>query len=308
MTIHGALLLDKPVGVSSNAALQRARRLFGAKKAGHGGTLDPLASGLLVAVFGEATKFAGPLLEGDKEYLATLRLGATTTTGDAEGQVVESRSIPEGAEKAIAPVLERFKGEIEQVPPMYSALKRGGVPLYKLARQGIAVEREAREIEIGAFRLLLRDPERLDFTVECSKGTYVRVLAADVGRSLAGQDRLWDGGTRRPTTIVGLEVSPATLEQRIRTRTEAMFERGVVEEVRSALGGSVSRTAEKTLGLREIAELGREEALERIVIRTRRYAAYQRKWMRRIPGIAVVDADRDPIVVAEDVLALERVG
>ena len=214
MTIHGALLLDKPVGVSSNAALQRARRLFGAKKAGHGGTLDPLASGLLVAVFGEATKFAGPLLEGDKEYLATLRLGATTTTGDAEGQVVESRSIPEGAEKAIAPVLERFKGEIEQVPPMYSALKRGGVPLYKLARRGEEVERAPRRVTIGELDLLSFSKPLVEIRVRCSKGTYIRSLAQDIGEAVGcgahlAALRRTASGRFRVEDAVGLEALEA---------------------------------------------------------------------------------------------------
>jgi len=184
VSVDGALLLDKPVGGSSNAVLQRAKRLFGAKKAGHGGTLDPLASGLLVAVFGEATKFAGPLLEGDKEYLATLRLGATTTTGDAEGQVVERRDIPGELEKALPSILERFKGEIEQVPPMYSALKRDGVPLYKLARRGEEVERKPRRVTIIRLDLLGFDGSAMEIGVRCSKGTYIRSLAQDIGEAL----------------------------------------------------------------------------------------------------------------------------
>ena len=184
MSVDGALLLDKPLGLSSNAALQQAKRLYGAKKAGHGGTLDPLASGLLVAVFGEATKFAGPLLEGDKEYLATLQLGSTTATGDAEGQVVERKSIPEGVEKTIPSVLERFKGEIEQVPPMYSALKRDGVPLYKLARRGEEVERKPRRVMIGELELIGFRSPLLEVRVRCSKGTYIRTLAQDIGEAL----------------------------------------------------------------------------------------------------------------------------
>src|SRR5688572_3033340 len=138
--IDGALLLDKPVGISSNRALQEAKKLFAAKKAGHAGTLDPLASGLLIVLFGEATKLAGPLLDDDKEYFATLKLGEKTSTGDAEGEVVETRAF-RGSETEIGAVLERFKGEIEQVPPMHSALKRDGVPLYALARKGQSVAR-----------------------------------------------------------------------------------------------------------------------------------------------------------------------
>ena len=127
----GALLLDKPLGLSSNAALQRAKRALKAKKAGHAGTLDPLASGLLLVLVGEATKFAGPLLDADKEYLATVRLGQRTSTGDAEGEVLETASVPDRLAERIGPVLATFAGEIEQVPPMYSALKHQGVPLYK---------------------------------------------------------------------------------------------------------------------------------------------------------------------------------
>src|SRR6266478_1475959 len=133
--MDGALLLDKPVGVSSNRALQDVKKLFGAKKAGHAGTLDPLASGLLLVLFGEATKFAGPLLDDDKEYLATLRLGEKTSTGDAEGGVIETGRVDVSPSEMEA-VLRRFTGEIEQVPPMHSALKRDGVPLYALARKG----------------------------------------------------------------------------------------------------------------------------------------------------------------------------
>lgn len=181
--IDGALLVDKPVGVTSNAVLQRAKRLVGARKAGHAGTLDPLACGLLIALFGEATKFAGLLLDSDKEYLATLKLGETTSTGDAEGEVLKSSPVEVGAPE-IRAVLERFKGEIEQVPPMYSALKRGGVPLYRLARRGESVERRPRrvrifELEQTALRLPL-----LEVRVLCSKGTYVRTLAEDIGAAL----------------------------------------------------------------------------------------------------------------------------
>jgi tRNA pseudouridine55 synthase len=184
VSVDGALLLDKPLGLSSNAALQQAKRLYGAKKAGHGGTLDPLASGLLVVLFGEATKFAGPQLDGDKEYLATLQLGVTTATGDAEGQVVERKSVPEKLEEAIPSVLEKFKGEIEQVPPMYSALKRDGVPIYKLARRGDEVERKPRRVTIFRLELLNAGNALMEIQVRCSKGTYVRVLAQDIGEAL----------------------------------------------------------------------------------------------------------------------------
>jgi tRNA pseudouridine55 synthase len=181
--IDGALLLDKALGLSSNAALQQAKRLFAASKAGHAGTLDPLASGLLLVLFGEATKFAGPQLDGDKEYLATLQLGATTTTGDAEGEVLERREVKTD-EKLIQDVLGRFRGEIEQIPPMYSALKRDGVPLYKLARRGEEVERKPRRVQIAQLDLKAFKNPFMEIQVRCSKGTYIRSLAQDIGAAL----------------------------------------------------------------------------------------------------------------------------
>lgn len=181
--IDGALLLDKPVGMSSNRALQEAKKLYRASKAGHAGTLDPLASGLLVVLFGEATKFAGPLLDDDKEYHAKLKLGERTTTGDAEGEVLERKSVAL-PEAQIEAVLARFRGELEQVPPMHSALKRDGVPLYELARKGQTVERAARRVRISALDKLDFAPPHLELRVRCSKGTYVRTLAEDIGTAL----------------------------------------------------------------------------------------------------------------------------
>jgi tRNA pseudouridine55 synthase len=179
--IDGALLLDKPVGISSNAVLQRAKQLLGAAKAGHAGTLDPLASGLLLALFGEATKFAGPLLDSDKEYLATLKLGERTTTGDAEGDVVSKKDVNT---ENLPAVLERFRGEIEQVPPMHSALKHKGTPLYRLARRGEEVPRAARPVRISRLELVELALPALVLRVACSKGTYIRVLAEDIGAAL----------------------------------------------------------------------------------------------------------------------------
>lgn len=181
--IDGALLLDKGVGLSSNAALQQAKRLYGAAKAGHAGTLDPLASGLLVVLFGEATKFAGPLLDSDKEYLATLKLGEKTRTGDAEGEVLLARPV-NASDGDIAAVLGRFRGPIDQLPPMHSALKREGVPLYKLARRGETVSRERRRVEILELELVKSASPLLELRVRCSKGTYVRTLAEDIGEAL----------------------------------------------------------------------------------------------------------------------------
>ncbi len=177
----GALLLDKPVGISSNRALQEAKKLLRARKAGHAGTLDPLASGLLVLLFGEATKLAGPLLDDAKEYIATLKLGEKTSTGDAEGEVVARKPVDVSG---LGTVLARFTGEIEQIPPMHSALKRGGIPLYALARKGETVARPARRVRIFSLETLGVDGQHLRLRVRCSKGTYVRTLAEDLGEAL----------------------------------------------------------------------------------------------------------------------------
>lgn len=181
--IDGVLMLDKAVGTSSNRELQKARELFGAAKAGHAGTLDPLASGLLVVLFGEATKFAAPLLDADKEYVATLKLGERTATGDAEGEVLESNPV-NVTEGSVLRVLERFRGEIEQVPPMHSALKHQGTPLYRLARRGREVARLPRRVRISELQILKLKDESLGLRVVCSKGTYIRVLAEEIGQAL----------------------------------------------------------------------------------------------------------------------------
>ena len=184
--LGGVLLLDKSLGLSSNHALQAARRLYNAEKAGHTGTLDPLATGLLPLCFGEATKFSGELLNADKRYVATVQLGVTTTTADAEGEVLARRPVEAGRPEVEA-VLTAFAGEIDQVPPMYSALKRDGKPLYEYARAGIEIERAARRVRIHELHLLDWDDAltgRFVFEVRCSKGTYVRTLAADIGKRL----------------------------------------------------------------------------------------------------------------------------
>ncbi|WP_109479463.1 tRNA pseudouridine(55) synthase TruB [Paraburkholderia sp. C35] len=181
--LDGVLLLDKPVGLSSNDALIRAKRLYLAKKAGHTGTLDPLASGLLPLCFGEATKFSQDLLEADKTYEATMRLGIRTTTGDAEGEALETRDVT-CDQGAVERALAGFRGEIVQVPPMYSALKRDGKPLYEYARAGQTVEREGRRVTIHALEMIACELPDVTFRVTCSKGTYVRTLAEDIGESL----------------------------------------------------------------------------------------------------------------------------
>lgn len=182
--IDGVLLFDKPVGLSSNAALQNVKRLFQARKAGHTGSLDPLASGLLPICLGEATKFSGLLLNADKSYRFTCRLGVTTVTGDAEGEVIDVRPVGKLEPAAITAVLARFQGEIQQIPPMYSALKQQGRRLYALARQGVTVERAPRAVTIHALRLLAIEGDCLSCELRCSKGTYVRTLAEDIGATL----------------------------------------------------------------------------------------------------------------------------
>ncbi len=181
--INGVLLLDKPGGMTSNAALQAARRLLNATKAGHTGTLDPMATGLLPLTFGEATKFSADVLNADKSYRATLKLGVTTDTGDADGAALVTRDIDVSRAELDA-ALARFVGPSEQVPPMHSALKRDGQPLYKLARAGREVERTPRPIVVHRLSLVEHLGDVVVVDVDCSKGTYVRVLAADIGRAL----------------------------------------------------------------------------------------------------------------------------
>ena len=182
--LDGILLLDKPHGLSSNAALQRVRRLYRARKAGHTGSLDPLATGLLPVCFGQATKISGLLLDADKGYVATLALGSATTTGDTEGEIVDRAAVP----RLDVPMVERamagFLGTVAQRPPMYSALKHHGERLYALARRGVEVERPARPVVIHALRLVAVTDGRLDFEVHCGKGTYVRTLGEDLARAL----------------------------------------------------------------------------------------------------------------------------
>jgi tRNA pseudouridine55 synthase len=181
---NGILLLDKPLGLSSNAALQKTRRMLGADKAGHVGSLDPLASGMLPICLGEATKIAGDILSGRKLYRFTVALGTRTATGDTEGGVVETAAVPDFDESQLDRVLLQFHGNQTQIPPMYSALKRDGQPLYKLARAGIEVERAARDIEIFALTRRAWSVSQLELEVLCSKGTYVRTLAEDIAKAL----------------------------------------------------------------------------------------------------------------------------
>ena len=181
--VDGVLLLDKPVGLSSNDALIKAKRLLNAKKAGHTGTLDPFATGLLPLCFGEATKFSQDLLEADKTYEATVHLGITTNTGDTEGEAIATHDVNVTREQIDA-VLPRFRGPILQVPPMYSALKRDGKAYYEYAREGITLEREARPVTILKLEVVEFAAPFLKLLVTCSKGTYIRVLGEDIGHAL----------------------------------------------------------------------------------------------------------------------------
>ncbi len=182
--VNGLILLDKPLGLSSNTALQIAKRLFAARKAGHTGSLDPQATGMLPLCFGEATKLSAFLLDADKAYTFTCQLGVTTTTADAEGEIVEERPVPALTAEVVERVLQPLRGLIMQVPPMYSALRHNGKRLYELARQGLEVERQAREVMIYALELQSIEESRLKLAVRCSKGTYVRTLAEDIGKAL----------------------------------------------------------------------------------------------------------------------------
>ena len=182
--VNGILLLDKPKGITSNEALQQVKRLYFAKKAGHTGSLDPLASGVLPICMGEATKISAFLLDADKRYQVRCQLGITTATADAEGDVLETRPVGAYTPQQLETVFDEFRGDIEQIPPMYSALKHEGQRLYKLARQGVEVEREARPVSIFELTLAGQGDDWLDIDVHCSKGTYVRTLAEDIGERL----------------------------------------------------------------------------------------------------------------------------
>lgn len=210
LPVHGVLLLDKPVGLSSNDALIRAKRMLNAPKAGHTGTLDPFATGLLPLCFGEATKFSQDLLEADKTYEAVVHLGVKTDTGDTEGQVIGERTVDVSL-KQIEAALARFRGPISQVPPMHSALKRDGKPLYEYARAGVTLEREARDLIIHRLELLDYQAPMLSIRVTCSKGTYIRVLGEDIGELLGCGAHL---NALRRTEVGPLTLAGAmTLEQ-----------------------------------------------------------------------------------------------
>lgn len=203
--LDGVLLFDKPLTLSSNNALQKVRRLFQAEKAGHTGTLDPLATGLLPICFGEATKFSTGLLDADKTYRALVKLGQTTTTGDAEGEITSNCEVALD-EQQVRAALHSFSGEISQLPPMHSALKHQGKPLYEYIRNGITIERESRNVTIHELVLERFAGDEMEISVRCSKGTYVRTLAEDIGNALGCGAHL--RGLRR-TAIAGFRLENA---------------------------------------------------------------------------------------------------
>ena len=215
--LDGVLLLDKPIGISSNQALQVARRLFNAHKGGHTGTLDPLATGLLPLCFGEATKFAGELLDADKAYTATLRLGVTTDTGDAEGREIKRREVT-ASHSDVLDALAHFRGDFEQIPPMYSALKRDGKPLYEYARAGIELERAPRKVTIRKLELTAWSVDQISIEVTCSKGTYIRTLAEDIGEQLHCGAHL---SALRRTATGGMNVDTAITVAALEAMSEA---------------------------------------------------------------------------------------
>ena len=182
--VHGILLLDKPAGITSNDALQKIKRLYRAARAGHTGSLDKPATGMLPLCLGEATKFSSYLLNADKTYVSVAKLGVMTSTADAEGEILETRPVPELNQQQLEKVIAQFVGDIEQVPPMYSALKVDGQRLYKLAYQGLEIERKSRPVTIHKIDLLDFDEDSLEIQVRCSKGTYIRTLVEDIGQAL----------------------------------------------------------------------------------------------------------------------------
>jgi tRNA pseudouridine55 synthase len=229
--LHGVLLLDKPLGLSSNDALQKAKWLLRAEKAGHTGTLDPLATGLLPLCFGAATKFSQLSLDADKRYLATLALGIRTTTGDAEGEVLESHEAGHITREQVEAVCQAFTGEIDQTPPMYSALKHEGRALYEYAREGVEIERKSRRVTIHAIEIVAMHAGAVTLDVCCSKGTYIRTLAEDIGTalgcgaSLAALRRTGSGGLtlEGSITLAALEALPDEERARLLTSPDRLL-------------------------------------------------------------------------------------
>lgn len=270
--VDGVLLLDKPSGITSHTAVQKVRRLLVAAKAGHTGTLDPLATGLLPICLGEATKFAHSLLEADKSYLASIRLDITTATGDLEGAVTARFPVNVEPDQVVG-VLDGFVGEIRQIPPMYSAIKHAGQPLYKLARAGREVAREPRSVHIRSLALVELAGNELTIRVRCGKGTYVRVLAEDIGRKLACGGAL-SSLRRESVGDFELSCSSVTLEQLEQmtlperdarllpadalVATLPRYDLDVIEARRMSQGRPVERTGVENEGLARIYGPDRE--------------------------------------------------
>ncbi len=229
--INGILLLDKRAGVSSNAALQEVKRLFNAQKAGHTGSLDPLATGLLPICFGAATKISSFMLDSSKRYLTEVKLGVTTTTGDLEGEIVDSKPVPRLDEPTIEACLKEFRGQIQQVPPMYSALKHNGQRLYKLARKGQTVERVPRSVNIMALQLLNFGEDYLSLEVYCSKGTYVRTLVEDIGQALGSGATV---AALRRTQVGDFLISEATSYQKLVGQFDENSKNDLIKPIESA--------------------------------------------------------------------------
>lgn len=226
--IHGLLLLDKPIGISSNAALQKTKRLFNAKKAGHTGSLDPLATGMLPICFGEASKFTQFLLDADKTYETTAKLGVVTDSGDAEGQVIERREINDVSLEKINSVLEKFRGAQSQIPPMFSALKQQGKPLYELARAGISVPREPRKVIIHQLDLVDFSGDEMSLIVRCSKGTYIRSLVEDIGLALGCGAHVV---VLRRTAVAGFDAEKMVTMDKLLDLSDAKKEKELIESL-----------------------------------------------------------------------------
>lgn len=226
--INGVLILDKPQGLTSNAALQQVKKLLNASKAGHTGSLDPLATGVLPICFGEATKFSQYLLESDKAYLATAHLGQRSETGDADGEIIETKPVANFSKDDIERILEKFRGKIEQIPSMYSAIKHNGTPLYELARQGIEVERSARSVDILKLELKSIDLPYINIYVECTKGTYIRTLVEDIGADL--------GCGGHVCSLRRTKAGPFTVEEAVKMdHLQALFEAKAFNELNQLL-------------------------------------------------------------------------
>jgi tRNA pseudouridine55 synthase len=248
--VSGILVLDKPLGLSSNRALQTAKHLYFAAKAGHTGSLDPLATGVLPLCFGEATKFSQYLLDADKAYQSTFVLGTVTASGDAEGEILETRDASDVSEADVQQALEAFRGEIEQVPSMFSAIKQDGQPLYKLARKGIEVERKARTVVIKHLELreFRAGPKaEVDIYLECSKGTYVRSVAEDLGQAL--------GCGAHVSVLRRTKAGPFSIDDSVTLNTlEALKENDALAQMDELL--LPADTAVKSLPLVELGESG----------------------------------------------------